>query len=268
MNGEPGRKWISSAARFSAFSRVTEPRGHRTRAAQGGRPPSRSTRSETRSSRTAPRGDIRFWTGSADGNAARVIWSRKGTYAVSAYTTSEPAVAINEDGWVVSVYRVGPDTGECRVGKLNPETRRINWFSSSSVTSGKQPSLEMVGDQIREIHSAPSGLGRRLMTGVLDRQKRKVVWKNPRPTEAAAFPRDRVEWNTHNIRCSIDGGGLVVCSFNGSARRVAFRQVAFVERQKGDDPAFFTTAVFFAADAGSKKEIAQARNTGFVARTW
>lgn len=220
-------------------------------------------------------GDLRFWTGSADGDAARVVWSLKGTCAGGAYTTSEPAVAINEDGWVVSMYRTGPTTGAaepahlaCRVGKLNPETRRINWFSSSPVTSGKHPSLEMVGDQIREIHSASSGTGRRLMTGVLDRQKRKVVWKKLRPTEAAPFPRDRVEWNTHEIRCSIDGGGLVVCSFNGSARRVAFRQVAFVERQKGDDPAFFANALFFAADAGSKKEIAQARKAGFVARAW
>ncbi len=216
----------------------------------------------------SPAGDVRFWTGSADSNAARVVWWRKGTYAVSAYTASEPAVAINEDGWVVSVHRVGSTAGECRVGKLNTETRRINWFSSNSVPIEKQPSLEMVGDQIREIHSQTSGLGRRLMTGVLDRQKRKVVWKNPRPTKAAAFPRDWVEWNTHKIQCSIDGGGLVVCSFNGSARRIAHRQVAFVERQKRDDPAFFANALFFGADAASKKEIAQARKAGLVARAW
>ena len=76
----------------------------------------------------SPGGDMRCWSGQATAGSDRVVWYRKGTYAVNPYTVSEPTLAINDDRWVASVYRVGPQPGqpgpamlESRLGRMQDD---------------------------------------------------------------------------------------------------------------------------------------------------
>src|SRR5262249_23927731 len=48
-------------------------------------------------------GDINCWTGRAQ--QATIDWLRKSNYASSDLGLSQPAVAVNDDGWIVSVHR-------------------------------------------------------------------------------------------------------------------------------------------------------------------
>ena len=229
----------------------------------------------------SPSGDLRCWSGQADGATGEIAWYRKSTYAVSPYTVSEPALAINDDGWVVSVYRVGPQPVpppvallECRVGRVQEDgregvNRRIRWQRGpDQLSAGLNPSLTIDGDDVRLIHETGNGKGRRDVRGTLDRRKQKVVWRKGRPTDSPFFDRDRATWQGHALRALANQARMILFSVDGRQRAVGFRQVAFVERQKGDLPPEIGDALFFAADAGSRHDIAEARNQRIPSRAW
>jgi hypothetical protein len=104
---------------------------------------------------------------------------------------------------------------------------------------------------------------------VIDRSKRRVVWRKPKNTQRAPFPRDVAVWTDHTVRVAPDGLGAIGCAIDGGVSLpVRFRQVGFVERQKGEDPKVFRDAPFFGAGAANRLDIAEARNSGLVARAW
>jgi hypothetical protein len=222
-------------------------------------------------------GDLNCWTGLADVTTASITWRRKATYSFSNLVPVEPAIAINDDGWVVAVDRFTPpglsDTSlewrlESRVGRLQNDGR-ILWFSAEVLDYGRQPSLRFDGDQVTEVHSTADGARRRQVRGALDRQRRKVRWRSPAPTQRQPFPRDTATLGNRQLGCSADAGGWIGCAFdNGPQQPARFRQLAFVEYQQGEDPASFRDALFFAAPASDKTAIQTARVAGLVARAW
>ena len=70
------------------------------------------------------------------------------------------------------------------------------------------------------------------------------------------------------MRALVNLAGRVIFRLDSQQTAVGFRQVAFVERQKGDDTAQIGDALFFAADAGSRDDIAEARNARLPSRAW
>jgi hypothetical protein len=220
-------------------------------------------------------GDLNCWIGVASAATANVSWQRKATYAIGQVGLQQPALGINDDGWIVAVHRFGPLAHsfgpllESVVGRLQDDGR-IAWFGARTFARGTAPSLQMRGDDVREIHTMTDGQRREQIVGRLNRRKRRVDWQSPAETQAQPFPRDVARFGAHEVRCSSNAGAAIVCSVDGGAAHpLRFHQVAFVEMQKGDDgePAF-GDALFFAADAKNKTAIAQARLRGLVARAW
>lgn len=219
-------------------------------------------------------GDMRYWVGQARDRLKRVDWERKGTYAFSSYTVSEPAVAMTDDGWIVSVYRVGPAPGkagpallECRVGELRDDGR-IDWHDPDTFTKGMLPTLELTGNKVRLIHTTDSGKSLRLREGTFSRTKKGIAWKDSEATQEPPFPRDTATWKGHALRCLTNANGMVLCELDGGQLPVRYRQLAFVELQSEEDRADLVDPLFYGASATSRDAIARARNLGLTARAW
>ena len=227
----------------------------------------------------SPSGELNCWTGSVDGAAGVVVWRRKGTLAVSDVDLAEPALVINNDGWVVAVYRFGPRAGPhahgvrlgCKVGTLQADGR-ITWSKMriiQSVIEGMAPSLKIDGDKLELTDTATDGTGRQILAGTLDRQKRQVTWRHKAKTTVPQSPADTTFCASRVVHASIDALGAVGCRVDGGPWEPArFQQVVFVERQKGEDPKDFRDARFFAAGASNRADIAQAKSEGLVTRAW
>lgn len=226
-------------------------------------------------------GDLRCWSGQATAAADRVVWYRKATYAANPYTVSEPALAINDDRWVASVYRVGPQPGqpgpallESRLGRMQDDAngvvnRRIQWFRSpQELGAGRNPSLQIDGDEVRLVHETADGQGRREVRGTISRQKQSITWRKGRDSALPLFPRDRAAWQGRALQALVNQAGRILFRVDAPQTAVGFRQVAFVERQKGDDTAQIGDALFYAADAGSRADIEEARNARLPSRAW
>lgn len=220
-------------------------------------------------------GDMRYWSGKAKVKSKVVEWERKGTYAFSPYTVSEPAIAMADDGWIVSVHRIGPRPGEqgpalleSKVGELQDDGRII-WYAGASFSEGMQPSVELASaTKVREIHTTPSGKSLRLREGTLNRARKKVEWKDSEATEGPAFPRDSATWNGHELRCLTNASGMMLCAFDGSQMPVRYRQVAFVELQSQEDRTELVDPLFYGASAADRAAIEAARRSGLTARAW
>jgi hypothetical protein len=219
--------------------------------------------------------DINYWTGKLDAEANAVHWVRKFTYSLSNLGLSDPAIAVTDGGWVVSIHRFSrpnlPDRLESRVGRIQDgETEgRINWFSSEIIGVGTAPSIQTAGDEVVEIHTASDGQRRQQVRGRLNRQTRRVEWGKVRATQVETFAKDVATWQTHRIKCTRDPAGWIGSTFDDGALTPArFRQLAFVELQKGEDATVMRDALFFAADAKAKAAIKHARDDGLVARAW
>jgi len=75
----------------------------------------------------SPSGELNYWTGRVEA-VGGIVWRRKGTLAISDVDLAEPALVINDDGWVIAVYRFGPRVGPqahglrlgCKSARCNP----------------------------------------------------------------------------------------------------------------------------------------------------
>jgi len=218
--------------------------------------------------------EINCWRGDIDAGEVAVNWRRKHSLAASDIDLGEPALGMNDDRWVVAVYRFGPRPGlhgrmlTSKLGFLRDDGT-INWWDTQVVDDGWMPSLNVNGNDIHLIYRAASGSSRRLRTGVIDRTRRAIAWKKAKETTRAPFPCNVAAWGTHSISVGLDHLGAVGCVVDsGVLQPVRFPQVLFVECQKGEDPALFRDAPFFGAGAANQSEIAAARRKGLVARAW
>jgi hypothetical protein len=218
-------------------------------------------------------GDLNCWTGTLKGAPPGAAWRRKVTYGLGDLGLSQPAVALNDDGWLVAVDRFKPagfqgPLLESRLGRIR-EDQRIQWFASEVFAQGSAPSLQIDGDEVREIHTTWDGEKRQQVLGSINRQRRKIEWRKPRPTQAEPFPRNVADWQGERIRCGVASGGVIGWGAGSRALEpVRFRQVLFVEEQKGDDPDSIRDALFYAADAKDQAAVASGRNRGLVGRAW
>jgi len=74
---------------------------------------------------------------------------------------------------------------------------------------------------------------------------------------------------THTVRVALDEFGAIGSSIDdGASLPVRFRQILFVERQKGEDPKLFRDAPFFGAGSANRLDLTEARKSGLVARAW
>lgn len=219
-------------------------------------------------------GDLNYWAGNVAAPTSAVNWLRKGTLAMSDIDLAEPAIAINDEGWVVAVFRFGPRPGshglvlESRLGRLYDEGR-IRWFRTQVLGAGTTPCVKLKGDDVELMFADEDGAGRQKMTGSIDHTTQKIRWSGPRKTVRALFPVNATETASHQWRASIDHLGAIGCAVDGGVPMpVRFRQMAFVERQNSEDPRIFRDALFFAAGAANRHELAQARRGGLIARAW
>ena len=187
----------------------------------------------------ADSGDLRVWTGRVDDAVGKVEWLRKLTYSPEDPIVADPAIAITDAGWIVLVYRYAvpgfPDRLASHVGKFQDDATqdgRIVWFGRrQDIAAGSSPSLEIDGDDIVEIHTAPNGQRERV-TGTLDRAKKKIKWQKPKATTAKRFAINVAARPTDDLTAGVDANGWIGCGFNGGALQpVRFRQVLFVEVQ-------------------------------------
>lgn len=220
-------------------------------------------------------GEINCWAGRATEGETNVGWLRKHTLAVSDIDLAEPAIQINDDGWVVAVYRFGPRPEPqkhglqigSRLGHL--KDGRINWGKMQPLGDGKKPSLKIDGDKVELIYQNADGADRRLMSGVIDRKKREIKWSKPKDTQRALFPRDVSPWTTHTVRVEPDAEGAIGCAIDaGTSVPIRFRQILFVERQSGEDPKIFRDAPFFGSGAANRDDLRKALAAGLVCRGW
>ena len=218
-------------------------------------------------------GDLSCWTGTVSRAEPRIDWRRKATFGFSGLGLRQPVIVIDDQGWVVAAYAFGPRAGfqgpslESKVGRLQDDGR-IVWYGSSVFAQGSAPSLSLLGDEVLEVHTMWDGQRRQRVRGVLNRRKRKVEWQSPRATEQRPFVRDVATWEGRELGCEVDAAGVIISGFTQRLQPVRFRQLAFVEEQKGDDPRVIRDALFFAADAKDRAAVAESRNRGLVARAW
>jgi hypothetical protein len=220
-------------------------------------------------------GDLNSFLGRVEDSGA-IVWQHKSTYCFSKLLLSEPAVSVNDNGWIVAAHRLEPPQGfigsrlEYKVGRIGDD-RRITWSEGGVFGQGETPRLTINGNEVREQH-ADSG-GRRLFVGALKVQSRKVDWGKARRTQAAPPASDAAIYEGRTFTCGSDGGGAILCGVAGSELLpVRFPQLMFVEEQKGDDRGTLRDALFFAADAKDKAALAAASATTTplhqVVRAW
>lgn len=221
-------------------------------------------------------GDMRYWSGQVKLGGKRIEWLRKGTYAFNnPNTVSEPALTMTDDGFVISVHRVGPRPGEkwpaileYRVGELQDDGR-IAWSGPGAVAKGIEPSVAMIStNKLQEVHKTWGGQGLRLCDGTLNRSKKTIEWTDPVETEDPPFPRDTADFKGHLLQCSANGQDRILAAVDGVARDVGYRQIAFVELQNDERREELVDPLFYGASAGETAKIARARHAGFTARGW
>lgn len=216
-------------------------------------------------------GDLNCFLGAMTA-AGAVEWQHKSTYCFSRMPLSRPVVSVNDEGWIVGAHQFEPPEGfvgsrlESVLGRIT-EGRRVTWFGSEVFAQGGAPWLELKGREVRAVHAVTGGYRR--VTGALDTRRRDVDWGKTRKVQAAPPPSDRVVWQGTAYRCATDATGAIVCGPEaGELRPVRFRQVAFVEEQKGDLRDSLRDALFFAADAKDRPALEAARQRGQVVRAW
>jgi hypothetical protein len=219
-------------------------------------------------------GTLWYWTGTygADG---RVTWLRHGRYD----TGTTPAVALNDNGWLVDVHKSeNEDTLWYHVGLLGGDGD-ITWWPSHRYDNGVLPTVaftDPAGTRLREIHRSQNNAQNWDWRGTLDTGAATVAWdaathgKTPDPrynTSLAVRGSMQVAvWTgadgatpANTLRYSTDRIG---------ADRIRYQQWAFVEYQAGDGAELHEGTLFSAATAGDASFITAARREGRVARGW
>ena len=219
----------------------------------------------------ATAGDLHCFVG-AIGSDGAIAWQTKTVYCYSRLPLLEPVVSVNDDGWIVAVHRFVPPEGyvggtrlESIVGRIGAD-RRTQWRGTAILGIGGAPRLTLRGTDLVEWH-VESG-GPRQVKGVLDTQNGRVRWDGPQPTAAVPPRADTAVFGGRTYRCATDAAGAILCGPQDALSPVRFRQLAFVEEQKGDDHGTIRDALFFAADAKDRTALAAAETRGQVVRAW
>lgn len=225
-------------------------------------------------------GDLWWWTGEFI-SATEVRWHRHARYD----TGRLPAVAMNSAGRVVEVHQApSGDRLWYRVGSLTADYE-LEWTASGGRSfpdedEGRNPSVRFVGataTRVREIHQSPSTGEHWYWNGTVS--GRAIAWtrddggQTPDPLFDKA--RDSAGGRAISVKTGSNGafGGDTLLFSAGSTRsqRIRYRQLAFVEVQRGDDDLAQEGAWFFAAfagDGGARNWAQGWRRGGKLVRLW
>jgi len=232
-------------------------------------------------------GDLWYWTGEFTA-PRRVRWHRHGRYDIG----QRPAVALNDTGTVVEVHE-DPAPGDnqlwYRVGRLTDELE-IEWFSRSGrsfpgADEGVTPSVRFVdpaSEIVREVHTSERTGRHWYWNGRPGVTRDAVVWTRDATdrgqTDDRLFDKARDSSRRRAIAVRTGshgafGSDTLLYSAGGSPpRRIRYRQLAFVEAQRGGDSALEQEgAWFFAASAriADARKWAQGwRQGGKIVRLW
>jgi hypothetical protein len=212
-----------------------------------------------------------YWTGrlAADGTVA---WIAHAKYD----NGITPAVAVDTDGVVVEVHQSQHNAGLWyRVGQIEPDGQ-ISFGSSQSFASGDEPSVAFDGSgssQVSEIHV--SGGTNQLMTGTVDAAARTISWTGPEPTTEPRYPTSTASSSQGSVSVTtgIDSAGvsdtLLYSTGSVSQARITYRQVLFVEYQKGDSSRLANDGLwFYAASASNLDWGGSMQAAGKIVRLW
>ncbi|HEY1275754.1 MAG TPA: hypothetical protein VGF25_12615 [Thermoleophilaceae bacterium] len=231
-------------------------------------------------------GDLWYWTGEFTA-PRRVGWRRHGWYD----TGKRPAVALNDAGLLVEVHE-GPDDSRLwyRVGRLGDDLE-IEWFSRSGrgfpgADEGAAPSVRFAdrgSELVREVHASERTGRHWYWNGRPGASRGTIVWtRDPADGGQTGDPlfdkaRDSAGRRSIAVRTGSHGafGGDTLLYTGGGppTRRIRYRQLAFVEVQRGGGSAPIEQegAWFFAASARSPEPRMWAqgwRSGGKVVRLW
>lgn len=207
-----------------------------------------------------------YWSGQIASNGS-VTWLRHGKYD----TGKTPAVALNDDGWLVEVHQSSTATELfSHTGRVDPNTGEIAWSASAKYDNGVNPSVQFVdpaGTTVREIHKSQSNSQNWQWTGAVNTGSTagSIAWSGNAKTSDAAF--DKAQ--SSGIAVLKDSGGKLAYSAGQIVgKRIAYEQVFFVEFQAGNSAELQDGAIFYADTATDKSFITSARNSGKVVRGW
>ena len=225
-------------------------------------------------------GDLWYWTGEFI-SATEVRWHRHGWYD----TGRLPAVALNSAGRVVEVHQApSGDRLWYRVGRL-AANYELEWTASGGRSfpdedEGRNPSVRFVNagtTSVREIHQSPSTGNRWYWNGTMS--GRAIAWTrdDSGQTQDPLFNKSHDSAGGHAISVRTGSNGafgrdtLLFSAGSTRSQRIRYRQLAFVEVQRGDDDLAQEGAWFFAApagDAGARNWAQGWRRGGKLVRLW
>jgi hypothetical protein len=217
-------------------------------------------------------GDLWYWTGRMD-PFGQVTWLRHGRYD----TGQTPAVAINDQGLIVEVHQSeSATTLWYHAGYLGFDSD-IYLSESQRYDNGVGPTVQFVdlnGLELIERHRSQStGLGW-TWDGTFDAGGPSVAWRGNRRTSEPLFEKTIGEaggtWVS--VGLGTDGDSLRYQSYHLPDGPIRYRQLAFVECQKGDESSLPCGDLqFLAASAGSSGDRAWGaarRLEGKLVRLW
>jgi len=216
------------------------------------------------------KGKLWYWTGEylADGT---VRWHRHGEYD----NGTTPAAAMNNAGWIVEVhksenkdalwytdfYPLWIEVSWYTVGKLGPDFE-IEWSKAQQYDEGIKPTIRFTGldgNQLYEIHQSENESQNWYWKAQLDPGTQTVSWGEHEKTSEPVFDRHKSLSGKGGITVySGDNGSfdnvLQYVSDQGGQGRIRYRQLLFVEAQKGDDKELVEEGLHFYATKASKDD--------------
>ena len=232
-------------------------------------------------------GDLWYWTGEFL-SPTQVRWHRHGRYD----TGQRPAVALNDAGLVVEVHE-DPDLDDnqlwYRVGRLT-SAFEMEWSSEEGRSfpeedEGLTPSVRFVepaSKLVREVHRSERTGSHWYWNGSCKSSGGTIVWTREDAdgghTDDPIYDKARDVSGRRNISVRTGSHGasggdtLLYTTDSTGSQRIRYRQIAFVEAQRGDGHAFEAEGAFFfaatAKDSGARTWAQGWRLGGKLVRLW
>jgi hypothetical protein len=212
-------------------------------------------------------GSLWYWTGTrqADGT---IFWGRHGRYD----SGLDPAIALNDAGRVIEVHKSQTrDQIWYHVGQLGSDGE-ITWGPSVSLEAGVEPSVRFSspsGDAFVERHRKSSGGALREWTGSINASGTSVQSSLLTNTTNARFAESTQTATGGTVTVSQGTDRMLRYATDGGVGgRIAYRQLAFVELQKGNASNLQNDQLRFVASAAGDNWAPSQRGPRILVRQW
>jgi hypothetical protein len=199
-------------------------------------------------------GHLWYWTGQylPDGG---IRWHRHGRYD----TGADPAVALNNQGWIVEVHSSeNKATLWCTVGKLGADYE-IQWGDAVQYDTGTEPTIRFLGlngTALHEVHKSEKTGEHWDWQATLNTAAKTIAWGAHGKTSVPLYEEEKAVSGkgTVTVSTGTDSVFSAVLRWStgaGKSGRIRYRQLLFVENQKGDSPDLALDGVDFFATGAS-----------------